>query len=125
MNQSRAEKIHEMLETLRTMDTDIQGTAVATNEGLVIASSLAANLDEERLSAICAAAATVTSRTAEEFDKGEPTEVHIRAPKGYILIMRSGASSLLVAITHHGANLGLILLDMRRVAREIASVLEV
>jgi len=124
MNQSRAEKIREMLERLRTMDTDIQGTAVATNEGLVIASSLAANLDEERLSAICAAAATVTSRTAEEFDKGEPTEVHIRAPKGYILIMRSGASSLLVAITHHGANLGLILLDMRRVAREIASVLE-
>ncbi|TKJ39886.1 hypothetical protein CEE36_10170 [candidate division TA06 bacterium B3_TA06] len=124
MNQSRAEKIHEMLERLRTMDTDIQGTAVATNEGLVIASSLAANLDEERLSAICAAAATVTSRTAEEFDKGEPTEVHIRAPKGYILIMRSGASALLVAITHHGANLGLILLDMRRAAREIASVLE-
>jgi|GEM_PF-2273053 len=124
MNQSRAEKIHEMLERLRTMDTDIQGTAVATNEGLVIASSLAANLDEERLSAICAAAATVTCRTAEEFDKGEPTEVHIKAPKGYILIMRSGASSLLVAITHHGANLGLILLDMRRVAREIASVLE-
>lgn len=124
MNQSRAEKIHEMLERLRTMDTDIQGTAVATNEGLVIASSLAANLDEERLSAICAAAATVTCRTAEEFDKGEPTEVHIMAPKGYILIMRSGASSLLVAITHHGANLGLILLDMRRVAREIASVLE-
>lgn len=125
MNQSRAEKIHEILERLRRMDTDIQGTAVATNEGLVIASSLTENLDEERLSAICAAAATVTRRTAEELDKGEPTEVHIRTPKGYILIMRGGVSSLLVAITRPAANLGLILLDMRRVAREIASVLEV
>lgn len=125
MNQSRAEKIHEILERLRRMDTDIQGTAVATNEGLVIASSLTENLDEERLSAICAAAATVTRRTAEELDKGEPTEVHIRTPKGYILIMRGGVSSLLVAITRPAANLGLILLDMRRVAREIASILEV
>ena len=124
MNQSRAEKIHETLEGLRRMDTDIQGTAVATNEGLVIASSLAANLDDERLSAICAAAATVTRRTSEELDKGEPTEVHIRTPKGYILIMRSGASSLLVAVTRPAANLGLIILDMRRVAGEIASVLE-
>jgi predicted regulator of Ras-like GTPase activity (Roadblock/LC7/MglB family) len=124
MNQSRAEKIHEMLERLRRMDTDIQGTAVATNEGLVIASSLTENLDEERLSAICAAAATVTSRTSEELDKGEPTEVHIRTPKGYILIMRSGASSLLVAITRPAANLGLILLDMRGAASKITSVLE-
>lgn len=124
MHLSRAERIHELLERLRTIDPDIEGTAVATNEGLVIASSLAEDMDEERLSAICASAATVTRRTAEELNKGEPTEVHIRTPKGYILIMRTGVSSLLVAVTRQGANLGLLLLDMRRVASRISPVLE-
>lgn len=124
MSPSRAESIHELLDKLRTFDPDIEGTAVATNEGLVIASSLSEHLDEERLSAICAGVATVTRRTAEEFDKGEPTEVHIRAPKGYILIIRAGQSSLLVAITRGGANLGLILLDMRKTASQIAPILD-
>jgi len=124
MTLSRAERIHELLEKLRTFDPDIEGTAVATNEGLVIASSLAEALDEERLSAVCAAVATVTRRTAEEMEKGEPTEIVIKAPRGYIFIMRAGPASLLVAITRPSANLGLILIDMRRIAHEIAPILE-
>jgi predicted regulator of Ras-like GTPase activity (Roadblock/LC7/MglB family) len=120
---SRTEKIHEILERVRIIDPDIEGVAAATSDGLVIASSLAENLDDERLSAVCAAAATVTRHTAEELDKGDPTEVHIRAPGGYILIMRSGASSYLVGISRRGANLGLILIDMRKAAGEISAIL--
>ena len=123
MNLSRAERIHDLLEKLRTIDPDIEGTAVTTNEGLVIASSLVESLDEERLSAVCAAAATASRRTAEELDKGDPTEMFIRAPQGFIVINRIGSASLLVAITRDSANLGLLLMDMRRVAKEIAPIL--
>lgn len=123
MNQTRAEKINQILRDLREMDPDIEGTAVATTEGLVIGSSLAGNLDDEKLSAVCAAAATVNKRTAEELEKGDPTEVFIRAPKGYILILRAGESSLLVAITRESGNLGLILLDMRKASSQVAPLL--
>jgi predicted regulator of Ras-like GTPase activity (Roadblock/LC7/MglB family) len=124
MNLSRAERIQELLSDIRRIDPDIEGTAVATNEGLVIASSLNENLDEERLSAVCAAVNEAIRRTAEELDKGRPTEVFIHAPQGYIFIMRVGAASLLVAVTRRTANVGLILLDMRKIAREVTPILD-
>lgn len=124
MNLSRAERIHELLEKLRTIDPDIEGTAVATSEGLVIASSLTGGLEEEKLSAVCAAVNTATQRTAEEFEKGRPSEMLIRTPRGYILVMQAGMTSLLVAITRETPNLGLILLDMRKVSKEIGSILD-
>ncbi len=124
MNLSRAERIQELLNDIRRIDPDIEGTAVATNEGLVIASSLNENLDEERLSAVCAAVNEAIRRTAEELDKGRPTEVLIHAPQGYIFIMKAGAASLLVAVTRRTANVGLILLDMRKIAREVTPILD-
>lgn len=113
-----------MLNDIRRIDPDIEGTAVATNEGLVIASSLNENLDEERLSAVCAAVNEAIRRTAEELDKGLPTEVLIHAPQGYIFIMKAGSASLLVAVTRRTANVGLILLDMRKIAREVTPILD-
>ncbi|NLI99015.1 hypothetical protein GX441_10210 [bacterium] len=124
MNISRAEKIQNMLNDIRRIDPDIEGTAVATNEGLVIASSLNENLDEERLSAVCAAVNEAIRRTAEELDKGRPTEVLIHAPLGYIFIMQASSASLLVAVTRPTANVGLILLDMRKIAREVTPILD-
>lgn len=124
MNLSRAERIHEMLDKLRRIDPDIEGTAVATSEGLVVASSLTGGLEEDKLSAVCAAVNTATQRTAQEFDKGRPTEMLIRTPKGYILVMQAGVTSLLVAVTRDTPSLGLILLDMRKVSKEIGPILD-
>lgn len=124
MNLSRAEKIHEILEKLRVIDPDIEGTAVTTNEGLVIASSLTEALDEDKLSAVCAAVNTAIVRTSNELEKGRPSEVFIKAPSGYIFILQAGSTSLLVAITRQTTNVGLLLLDMRKVAREIGPILD-
>ncbi|MBN2379052.1 roadblock/LC7 domain-containing protein [candidate division WOR-3 bacterium] len=124
MAQSRAERIHVLLEKLRSFDIDIEGVAVATTEGLVIASSLEEGLDEERLSAICGAVAAVSKSTAEELRKGLPTEMIIKAPEGFILILRTGITSLMVAVTLATANLGLVLIDMRKIAQEIAPILD-
>ena len=124
MNLSRAEKIHEILDRLRSIDPDIEGTAVTTNEGLVIASSLTGTLDEDKLSAVCAAVNTAIVRTATELEKGRPSEVFIKAPSGYIFILQAGVTSLLVAITRQTTNVGLLLLDMRKVSREIGPILD-
>jgi predicted regulator of Ras-like GTPase activity (Roadblock/LC7/MglB family) len=124
MSSSRAQQIEHLLMRLRTIDPDIEGTAVTTNEGLVIGASLNENLDKERLSAVCAAVNTTIQRTADELDKGHPSEVIIRAPEGNIFILRAGSSSLLVAITRPSANIGLILIDMRKVGNQIGPILD-
>ncbi|MBD3286136.1 hypothetical protein GF359_06455 [candidate division WOR-3 bacterium] len=124
MTLSRAERVHQLLEKLRSFDIDIEGVAAATNEGLVIASSLEEGLDEERLSAVCGAVAAVSKSTAEELRKGVPSEMIIKAPEGFILILRAGVTSLVVAVTLPTANLGLVLIDMRKIAKEIAPILD-
>jgi len=122
--ESRAERIHALLGKLRSFNLDIEGAAVATGEGLVISSSLSEGLDEESLSAVCAAIATVSKHTAEELNKGEPTEMIIKAPEGYIFIIRAGVTSLLVVITQSSANMGLILMNMRKVSMEIGPIVD-
>ena len=124
MTLSRSERVHGLLEKLRSFDIDIEGVAVATTEGLVIASSLEEGLDEERLSAVCGAVAAVSKSTAEELKKGTPTEMIIKAPEGFILILRAGITSLMVAVTLPTANLGLVLIDMRKIANEIGPILD-
>jgi len=124
MNLSRAEKVHDLLGKLKSFDVDIEGAVVATTEGLVIASALEEGLDAEKLSAVCAAAATAGKRTSKELNKGEPTEIIIKAPEGFIFILRTGQTSFLVAVTLPTANLGLVLIDMRKIAREVGPILD-
>ncbi len=124
MLQSRAERIKELLDNLRNMDPDIEGLVVASREGLVISSSLTGEMDDDKIAAFSASMGDASTRTFNEFDKREPTEILARSPEGLLFIFYIGNTGFLIAVTRPTKKIGLLFIDLRKTAEEIKKILE-
>ncbi|MCB1056494.1 MAG: roadblock/LC7 domain-containing protein [Acidobacteria bacterium] len=119
---SRSEVIQQTLRALVSNTPDVEGAAVVSSDGLIIASLLDAGTDEDRVSAMAAAMLALGERTARELARGDLEQVYVKGVHGYLVLMRAGEDSVLEVIAGTGAKLGLILLDMKRAAAEIGKL---
>ena len=116
---SRTEQMVARLRDLQAGTPDIEGSAVVSVDGLIMASSLPADTEEDRVSAMSAAMLSLGERIAQELDRGVLDEIYIKGSKGYILLMAVGEEAVLTAMARAQAKLGLIFLDMRRAAEDL------
>ncbi|RME64565.1 MAG: hypothetical protein D6778_07730 [Nitrospirae bacterium] len=119
---SKAEQLTQILKNLQNSIPDIEGAAVISMDGLVMASSMPSDVEEDRVSAMSAALYGIGSRTAQELERGDLEQVYIKGPKGYLLITQAGPESVLAVMANEKAKLGIIFLDVRRAAEEIARI---
>lgn len=117
---NRADKIQATLKNLVTNTPDVEGAALVSVDGLIVASALAVGTDEDRVSAMAAALLSLGSRTSEELGRGTLQQAYIKGDSGYVIIMHAGEESVLEVITGGNAKLGMVLLDMKRAAAELA-----
>ena len=117
---SRAEAMEHILRNLVGSTPDLEGAAVVSTDGLVLASALPAGTDEDRVSAMAAALLSLGERTAGELSRGDLEQVYVKGDLGYVVLMRAGDESVLEAIAGKAAKLGMVLLDMKRAAAELA-----
>ena len=120
---SRTEQIMARLRDLRAIASDIEASAVVSVDGLTIASDLAADVEEDRVSAMSAAMLSLGERIASELGRGTLDQVYIRGGDGYVILMSIGEDAVLTALARKGAKLGLVFLDMRRAAADLRSLL--
>lgn len=120
---SKEEQLTQILKTLHTSTPDIEGAAVISMDGLIMASSLPAGIEEDRVSAMSAALYGIGSTTAEELERGEVEQLYIKGRNGYLVITQSGTESVLGVMANAKAKLGIIFLDVKRAAEEIAKVI--
>ncbi len=120
---TRADVMQQVLRNLVTNTPDLEGAAVVSTDGLTVASVLPAGTDEDRVSAMAAALLSLGERTASELDRGELEQIYVKGGNGYIVLMRAGSESVLEAIAGPAAKLGMVLLDMKRAAQELAKIL--
>src|SRR2546429_4093091 len=109
-----ASRTEEMVRHLRTMQMntpDIEASAVVSVDGLIMASALPANVEEDRVSAMSAAMLSLGERIAGELGRGLLDQVYIRGGTGYVILMSVGADAVLTALVRENAKLGLIFLD--------------
>jgi predicted regulator of Ras-like GTPase activity (Roadblock/LC7/MglB family) len=88
-------------------------------DGLIMASSLPAGVEEDRVSAMSAAMLSLGERIAGELGRGLLDEVYIHGDEGYVLLMASGTDAVLTVLAREQAKLGLVLLEMRRAALDL------
>ncbi len=119
---SKEEQLTQILRNLHTSTPDIEGAAVISMDGLIIASSLPASVEEDTVSAMSAALYGIGSKTAEELQRGEVEQLYIKGRNGYMLITQSGSQAVLGVMANAKAKLGIIFLDVRRAAEEVAKV---
>ncbi len=120
--QSRTARLVECLRDLRASSSDIEASAVVSVDGLIIASDLPSNVEEDRVSAMSAAMLSLGERIAGELGRGELDQVYIRGDEGYVLLASASAETVLTVMARREAKLGLVFLDVKRTAREIAQL---
>lgn len=120
---ARTDQFQVLLKNLSNTTPDVEGAAIIDNDGLIIASALSAEADEDSLAAMGAALLGLGERISEELERGEFDMVMIRGTEGLVIMVRCGPEGVLAVLARKKAKLGLVFLDITRSGREIARLL--
>ncbi len=119
----RADMLTPILSDLNGSSADIEGTAIVSADGLMMAALLPSSVDEGRVGAMSAALLSLGDRAAKELARSSLEQVLIKGDKGSILMTYAGKDALLVVLVKPQAKLGLILLDVKRAAEAVSTVI--
>ncbi len=119
MTRSRTEQMVARLKDLQVSTPDIEASAVVSVDGLIIASALPPDVEEDRVSAMSAAMLSLGERIAGELGRGLLDQVYVRGANGYVILSAVGEEAVLTVLARQEAKLGLVFLDMRRAAEDL------
>ena len=119
---SRTQQMVNRLRDLQASTSDIEASAVVSVDGLIMASALPADVEEDRVSAMSAAMLSLGERIASELGRGYLDQVYIRGDNGYVFLMSVGEDAVLTILARKNAKLGLVLLDMKRAAEDLSRI---
>jgi len=122
MTRSRKDLMVDRLREMQAASPEIEASAVVSVDGLIMASALPADVEEDRVSAMSAAMLSLGERIASELGRGGLEQVYIRGDHGYVLVTAVGQEAVLTALAREGAKLGLIFLEMRRAAEHLSRI---
>lgn len=120
---SRTEMMVDRLRDLQAGTPDVEASAVVSVDGLIMASSLPAGVDEDRISAMSAAMLSLGDRIAIELSRGSLEQVYIKGSDGIIVLMAVGEDAVLTLLARESAKLGLIIHDMKRAVSDLERLL--
>lgn len=123
MTRSRTDMMVSRLREMQAASPDIEASAVVSVDGLIMASALPADVEEDRVSAMSAAMLSLGERISNELGRGTLDQVYIRGDNGYVILTAVGEEAVLTALAREGAKLGLVFLEMRRAAESLVKVL--
>ncbi len=122
MTKSRTEQMIERLRDLQVSSPAVEAAAVVSVDGLSMASSMPANVEEDRVAAMSAAMLSLGERIAGELGRGTLEQVYIKGENGYVILMAVGEEAVLTVLARKDAKLGLVFLDMGRAVADLAKL---
>jgi len=118
---SISEELQSLIKEMRRRIPDLLYSAVISADGLVIVADLPPEVDEDLFAATQAALISVSERVVGEVGIGPLSEIVVTGDKGRVVAMQAGPEAILVSVVPADVKLGLLLVEMRRLAKEIAS----
>jgi len=119
MSQSRNKSMVNRLREMQAASPEIEASAIVSVDGLIMASALPSEVEEDRVSAMSAAMLSLGERISGELGRGMLEQVYIRGAGGYVILTSVGEEAVLTALARENAKLGLIFLEMRRAADDL------
>ncbi len=122
-----SENISELTDLLRKMEavnSDIQGSAIVSIQGLPICSVLARDVNDGIVSAMSAAILSVSERAVEELARGDLKRILIEGLEGIIILSKAGENAILCTLARADASLGMVFLNIQSVSQKIAQLLD-
>ncbi len=118
---SRVDRINSTIRDFETVP-GVEGAALVSLDGLMISSALPES-EQERVAAISAAMLSLGEKATGELDRGNLMEIYVKGDKGFTLMTSVGESALLLVLAKVDAQLGLIFVDMKRMADSLLEIL--
>jgi uncharacterized protein len=122
MSLNRSELMVKRLQSMKAAAPDIEASAIISVDGLIMASALPVDVEEDRVSAMSAAMLSLGERIAGELGRGGLDQVYIKGSNGFIVLISVGTEAVLTALARQEAKLGLIILEMRRAAEDLVKL---
>lgn len=120
---TKQERLNSILQTLRSSLPELRGALIATVDGLPVAQVVDGNTDANRVAAMAATALGLGKRINDTLASGDLTEMSVSGLNGQVFIYAAGRKGVLAVVTPSQMNLGLLNMEARDAAQEIASVL--
>ena len=112
-------RVRAILRGLQVSSSDVEGSALVSFDGLVIASELQLHVDADRFGAMCASLVALAVRAAREVDRGDLRQLIVDGANGPMLLTRAGASGVLAMAARPSASLGRLILESRKAVLSI------
>lgn len=119
---AKHEALKTQIESLRNSIPELRGVLLSSNEGLPVAHSLSNGTDPNRVAAMAAAASNLGRRISESLAAGQLAEVTVRSDDGALFVYSAGPKAVLAVMGPMGSNAGLIHLEAREAAKQIADL---
>ena len=120
---TRLEKIEEKLRELETAVPNIEGSAVISLDGLVMASRFRSDVSEERVAAMSSALLSIAERINEELGRGEFKRALVTGSEGLIVLNPAGPDALIACICSKEAKLGMVFYELDKLSKELAQII--
>ncbi len=117
-------KLELILKNLTKRTPHIKAAAVINVEGISLASALEPGTNEESFAAMSAALLGLGENVLEEIRGGTLREVYVKGEDKMVVIAGAGKEGVLAVSVSSEAPLGLILVEVRKAAKEVAKHLE-
>ncbi|MBN2394397.1 MAG: DUF4388 domain-containing protein [Anaerolineae bacterium] len=121
--ETRRDRLAKILRNLIDTSGDVNGVAIVSMDGLIMAADLPSTVDQARVGAVAAAILNLSGRSVSQLKRGDLQQTTIQGAEGYILITQAGPNAVLVGLTGQGVNLGMVFLEIRECAAAVAAEL--
>jgi len=118
MVETKKEKITQILQKLKSTG-DIEGVAVITRDGLLIASELSEGIDGDTFAAMSATMAGAAETAIQELKKSSADRIIVESKNTKLITIGAGEQAILACIVNPNAKLGLILMEMKKASENI------
>ncbi len=116
-------KLNGTLQNFVSSTPDIQGAAVVTPDGLPLASSLANNLDEERVAAMSAAMLSLGERIGVELSRGGIDRISVEGSEGYGILTSCGDDAVFLVLASKQVKQGVLMLEIKQAMAQVMAAM--
>ncbi len=118
---AKMKKLTSCLQSLRA-NSEIDGCALVTERGQLMAAVLPNDVDDKAVSAMAAALISIGTRVGTALSSGTPKSILIEGQEK-VIVLRKVGNTALIGTAPADAKVGLIDFEMTKAAEEIESIL--
>lgn len=115
---SKKEELSKILHEITEVG-EIDGAAIITRDGLLIASEVSDSMDEEIFAAMSATLFGASETALNELGKGLVERVIVESRETKLLAVSAGANAILIVLVKPKANIGLLILETKKTVSKI------